>query len=185
MKLKTQKTSIKSLLSAARVPFQFFLALLFTFHIFSICFNTPPRRGYYSAKIHAFTNDYLTKIGTIQSWRMFISAPLVHKYDTKTVFTDDQGKELILPSILPGFRETGTHFKEELFFIRTTYKSKWYLAKYLEKACASASQKYGRKFVKAKLVMSKDIIQKTETIKKDKIYIKKGTYEYGETACKF
>jgi hypothetical protein len=114
---------------------------------------------------------------------MFITAPLVHSYNIRISLVDSIGMETNLPPLLPGFKETGKHFKEELFFIRASQKRKWYLEKYLKKACAEASRVSDKKFVKIKLVMEKDIVKKFPKNGSDKNLRHKNTFTYGETKC--
>jgi hypothetical protein len=171
------------IIKKARIPFHFLLGLLFALHILAMLYETPPKRGNTTKIIHAYTSRYLQAVGTIQSWKMFISAPLVHRYQIKTVLTDRNGNELSLSPILPGFTETGRHFKDELFFVRTSKNKTWYLKQYLKRACIKAREAYGRDFVKARLVMDKEIITRPGDKNKIKEFTTTRTFEYQKTAC--
>jgi hypothetical protein len=182
-KIKSAKKFLASVGKMARVPFQFMLSLVFIFHIFAMLFTTTPIRGPVTSRIQSFTSGYLSAAGTIQSWRMFISAPLIHSNKISVILTDYRGNTTELPPVIPGFRDTGKHFKEELFFARATNKRKWHLNQYLKKVCTLASIKEKKEFKKVHLLIKKEILQKTETIKKEGIWKKTNSFTYGETSC--
>ncbi len=183
MKFASLKKIIQRSIKRARVPFQIIFCILFTFHISASIFENIPKRGPVSQKVSAFTSKYLNMAGAVQGWRMFISAPLVHSYKIKVVLKDKEGHRLTLPPMLPGFKESGTHFKEELFFIRSSYKQKWYLDQYLKKVCTAASHAYNKEFDSVKLVMGKDYLQNLTSARKDNIFRKYQEYTYGRTSC--
>jgi hypothetical protein len=169
--------------SKARLPFQILFSLIFVFYIAAATFDATPKRGDLSKKIHTFTHHCLLSLRVIQSWKMFISSPTIHKLDIALILTDHNDIMKELDPILPGFSPMGAHFKEELFFLRTYKAKKYYLNKYLERACIQAKEKFNTDFKTARIKYTRYETKTMTSLLKSKDFTDTLVSESEEVKC--
>jgi hypothetical protein len=169
--------------SKARLPFQILLSFLLLFYMAAATFDATPKRGELSKKIHIFTHHCLLSLRIIQNWKMFISSPIIHKLDITLILTDHHNTEKELDPILPGFSPIGTHFKEELFFLRTYKNKQYYLTKYLKRACIHAKEEFNIDFASAKIKYKKHEIKKVSLFQKGQSFTETLISESKEVKC--